>query len=207
MSTIDILFPDSSTAYWAVAQLQPSRTALALNLLTQEGFTVYAPKIRERRVIRGRRTKVISALFPGYAFVRIALQWHAACWCLGVVRLVMDGLRPAKVPEMAIKDIRDRERGGFIELPWRGPKRGDRGRILSGPFPGHLAVYAGMSGRERVAILLEILGGQPRATIPLCGIEVPTGGCDELNSRNMVRAITTPAPHGVAIAEAGRMRG
>jgi hypothetical protein len=46
-----------------------------------------------------RRIKVISALVPGYAFVQIALQWHAACWCPGVVRLVMDGVRPAKVPD------------------------------------------------------------------------------------------------------------
>ena len=116
--------------YWTVAQLQPNRTGMAMNLLAQEGFTLYAPKIREQRVIRGHRRKVISALFPGYAFVRIALQWHAACWCPGVVRLVMVGLRPAKVPEAVIQDIRDRERGGIIELPWRGPKRGDRVRNL-----------------------------------------------------------------------------
>jgi transcriptional antiterminator RfaH len=172
MSTIEIPFAESRIPYWAVAQLQLSRTALALNLLTQEGFTVYAPKIREQRIIRGRRTKVISALFPGYAFVRIALQWHAACWCPGVVRLVMDGLRPARVPETVIKDIRDRERRGIIELPWRGPKRGDRVRILSGPFRGHLAIYGGMSGRERVAILLEILGGQQRVTVAERDVEV-----------------------------------
>ena len=165
MSTIDIPFSESQIPYWAVAQLQPSRTALALNLLAKEGFAVYAPNMREQRLIRGRRTKVISALFPGYAFVRIALQWHAACWCPGVVRLVMDGLRPARVPEMVIKEIRDRERGGIIEFPWHGPKRGDRVRILSGPFRGHLAIYAGMSGHERVAILLEILGGQQRVTL------------------------------------------
>jgi hypothetical protein len=97
MSTINIPLLESRIPDWAVAQLQPSRTVLALNLLTQEGFTVYAPKIREQRLIWGRRTKVISALFPGYAFVRIALQWHAACWCPGVVRLVMDGLRPDRL--------------------------------------------------------------------------------------------------------------
>jgi transcriptional antiterminator RfaH len=171
MSTI-IPFAESRIPYWAVAQLQPSRTALALNLLAKEGFTVYAPKVRERRLIRGRRTKVISALFPGYAFVRIALQWHAACWCPGVVRLVMDGLRPAKVPETVIEDIRDRERGGIIELPWRGPKRGDRVRVLTGPFRGHRAIYAGMSGRERVAILLDILGGQQRVTLTERDVEV-----------------------------------
>jgi hypothetical protein len=76
------------------------------------------------------------------------------------------------VPETVIKDIRDRERGGIIELPWRGPKWGDRVRILSGPFTGHLAIYGGMSGRERVAILLEILGGQQRVTLSERAVEV-----------------------------------
>ena len=61
-------------AYWTVAQLQPSRTALALHLLAQQNFTVYAPKIRELRVIRVRKTEAFSALFPGYAFVLISLQ-------------------------------------------------------------------------------------------------------------------------------------
>jgi hypothetical protein len=51
MSTIDIPFSESRIPYWAVAQLQPSRTALALNLLVKEGFAIYSPKIRERRLI------------------------------------------------------------------------------------------------------------------------------------------------------------
>ena len=84
----------------------------------------------------------------------------------------MDGLRPAKVPETVIKNIRDRERGGIIELSRRGPKRGDRVRILSEPFRGHLGIYAGMSGHERVAILLEILGGQQRVTLAERDVEV-----------------------------------
>jgi transcriptional antiterminator RfaH len=84
----------------------------------------------------------------------------------------MDGLRPGKVPEKVIKDIRNRGRGGIIELPWRGPERGDRVRILSGPFRGHLAIYAGRSGTERVAVLLQILGSQQRATLPERDVEV-----------------------------------
>jgi hypothetical protein len=94
--------------YWTVAQLQPNRTGMAMNLLAQEGFTLYAPKIREQRVIRGHRRKVISALFPGYAFVRIALQWHAACWCPGVVRLVWTvwGTDPVRPVQGAFSDLR-----------------------------------------------------------------------------------------------------
>jgi transcription elongation factor/antiterminator RfaH len=152
-------------AYWTVAQLVPNRTSLALHTLAQQKFTVYAPKIRERRVIRGHKTEILSALFPGYAFVLIALQWHAARWCPGVVRLVMDGLQPAKVSDRVIKEIQNRERNGAIELPRRALKHGDRVRILGGPFRGHLAIYAGMATQERVAVLLQILGGQQRVTL------------------------------------------
>jgi transcriptional antiterminator RfaH len=152
-------------AYWTVAQLVPNRTSLALHTLTHANFTVYAPKIRERRVIRGHKTEVFSPLFPGYAFVLIALQWHAARWCPGVVRLVMDGLQPAKVPDSVIKEIQDRERNGAIQLPGCALKHGDRVRILAGPFRGHLAIYAGMTTHERVAVLLQILGGQQRVTL------------------------------------------
>jgi transcription antitermination factor NusG len=59
-----------------------------------------------------------------------------------------------------------RPRGeGAIELPRRLLKPGDRVRLLAGPFQGHLAIYAGMSGLERVAVFLEILGGQQRVTL------------------------------------------
>ena len=41
------------------------------------------------------------------------------------------------------------------ELPKpRGLRSGDQVRIIRGTFRGHLALYAGMSGRERVAVLL-----------------------------------------------------
>src|SRR5215831_2351091 len=135
-------------SYWTVAQLVPNRTSLAMHMLAQQKFAVYAPKIRERRVIRGHKTEVLSALFPGYAFVLIALQWHAARWCPGVVRLVMDGLQPAKVSDSVIKEIQDRERKAAIELSRRALKHGDRVRILAGPFRGHLGIYAGMAAHE-----------------------------------------------------------
>jgi transcriptional antiterminator RfaH len=104
-------------------------------------------------------------------FVAIELQWHAARWCPGVIRLVMDGLQPAKVPDAVIEEIRGRERNGAVELPKRALRYGDRVRILAGPFRGHLAIYASMSGPERVAVLLQILGGQQRATLAQRDVE------------------------------------
>jgi transcription antitermination factor NusG len=98
-------------SYRTAAQLQPGRQALALRPLVQENFTVYAPKLRVRRTIRGRREDSEVPIFPGYAFVLITrLQWHRARWCPGVVRLIMDGVQPAKVSDAVIEEIRGRER-------------------------------------------------------------------------------------------------
>jgi transcription antitermination factor NusG len=66
----------------------------------------------------------------------------------------MDGIQPAKVPDAVIEEIRGRERKGAIVLPRRLLTPGDRVRLLAGPFQGHLAIYAGMSGLERVAVSL-----------------------------------------------------
>jgi transcription antitermination factor NusG len=84
---------------------------------------------------------------------------------------VMDGLCPARVPDIVIEEIRSRERNGAIELPRRQLKAGDRVRILAGPFRGHLAVYAGMSGRARVEVLLGILGTATRVTLSTRDVE------------------------------------
>jgi transcriptional antiterminator RfaH len=158
-------------AYWTAAQLEPNRERIALHLLTQERFTVYAPKLRVRRTVRGRREDSEVPLFPNYLFIQIELQWYRARWCPGVVRLLMNGIVPAKVPDAVIEEIRGRERNGAVELPKRRLKPGDPVRLLAGPFRGHLAIYAGMSGLERVTVLLQILGGQQRATLAQQDVE------------------------------------
>ena len=103
-------------------------------------------------------------LFPAYAFVFIRLQWHAARWAPGVIRLVMDGAQPARVPAAVIDEIRSRERGGLIELPKPSLARpGDAVRILRGPLEGRLAIYHGMKPRARIEVLLSLLGSPPLA--------------------------------------------
>src|SRR5262249_33044970 len=142
-------------AMWVCAQLQPRREALAAHCLALAGFSVYTPRLREQRVLRGRRVEVSPPLFPGYAFVLIELQWHSARWTAGVIRLVMDGAAPARVPDAVIAEIRSREVAGLIELPKPPLARpGDAVRILRGPFEGRLAIYHGMKPKARVEILL-----------------------------------------------------
>ena len=83
---------------------------------------------------------------------------------------MLDGAAPARVPDGVIAEIRSRERGGLVELPSRF-KRGDAVRILRGPFREQIALYAGMKARERVDVLLSLLGGQHRVTLPRGDVE------------------------------------
>jgi transcriptional antiterminator RfaH len=159
-------------SFWACAQLQPARERLALHTLALAGYVTYLPRLRQHRVSRGRRIEATPALFPGYAFVLVELQWHTARWAPGVVRIVLDGAAPARVPDAVIAEIRSRERGGLVELP-RLPrfKPGDRVRVLHGPLAGHVGLYAGMKPRERVEVLLAILGGAQRVTLAADAVE------------------------------------
>ena len=79
----------------------------------------------------------------------------------------MDGIRPARVADQIIDDLRKRERNGLVELAQRDKlKPGDQVRILQGPFAGQLGL-----AHERVLVLLALLGGQQRVELAKDAIE------------------------------------
>ena len=73
---------------------------------------------------------------------------------------------PGQCRRRIVAAIRSRERNGLVDLP-RPPrfKRGDAVRILEGPFADRIGLYQGMKPRERVEVLLAILGGAERVTL------------------------------------------
>jgi transcriptional antiterminator RfaH len=158
-------------SYWAACRLQPRRENLALHCLGLNGYEIYYPRFRHRRVRFGRTIENRPALFPGYCFILVQLQWHAARWAPGVIGLIMDGIGPAKVAAPIIEEMRRREIDGLIDLPERQFRRGGKVRILRGPFRGHLAIYADTKPRQRVEVLLQLLGGEHRVALPAADIE------------------------------------
>jgi transcriptional antiterminator RfaH len=158
-------------AYWSCVQLEPNRERLALHCLSKvNGFEIYSPRIRAPRSRREGDTT--QPLFPGYMFVLITAQWWAARWSPGVVRIILDGAVPAKVPNRIIAELREREHGGVVRLPEApGLRAGDRVRVVRGPLVGFAGIYSGMSGRQRVEVLLTLLGGQTRVTLPKSDVE------------------------------------
>jgi transcriptional antiterminator NusG len=161
--------------YW-VAQIDIRREALAVHCLQLAEYQVYAPRVRDGGNGRHR----VAPLFPSYLFVAASPHgWWRARWAPGVVRLVLGGDAPAHVSDAVVAELKSRERNGLIELPtspWLKPagprfKSGDTVRINTGPLSGFTGLVAGMRGRDRVAVLLTMLGGLQPVELAAAAIE------------------------------------
>jgi transcription antitermination factor NusG len=131
--------------YWCCGQLDGRRERLALHCLGLAGYDVYVPRIRAPR-------KATVALFPSYVFISIALQWHTARWAPGMLKLIMAGDQPARVPDAAIAELHTRERDGLVILPSQPRfRRGDLVRVTSGPLVGFRGLVEGLKPQHRGA--------------------------------------------------------
>ena len=89
-----------------------------------------------------------------------------------MIRLIQNGSEPTHVPERIITDLRARERNGLVVLPAKlSLQRGDQVRIVRGPLVDRLAIFDGMKGSERAAVLLTMLGSEQRVELSRRDVE------------------------------------
>jgi transcriptional antiterminator RfaH len=154
------------TSRWYVVQTQPHAESKAAEHLIRQGFGAYLPRYHKRRR-HARRVELIAApLFPRYLFVAVDLEtqrWRAIHSTSGVSRLVCNGDEPAPVPPDVVPALQQREDAGFVKLERR-PQfaPGERVRVVDGIFTDTLGLFEGMADRDRVAILLDLLGRKVR---------------------------------------------
>jgi transcription antitermination factor NusG len=158
-------------SFWSVVQCESRLLAhssqrqqtLAERLFAQNGFESYLPQIKTRQHGKTR----IAPLFPGYIFVRVIDRWIAIEWTVGVIRILKDGDRPSIFPDVHMDKLRKTEVGGFIKLPAKQSllRTGQKVRVVTGSFQGHIGLYDGQSPHERERVLLDLLGRQVRVEL------------------------------------------
>jgi transcriptional antiterminator RfaH len=155
---------------WFVAHTHPHAEVKASLHLARQGFDVYLPRYLKRRR-HARKVETIAApLFPRYLFVAVdmaAQRWRSIQSTVGVARFVSNGDEPAAVPEGIVEGLKSREDpDGFVKLDYR-PRfhLGDQIRVLEGAFADCLGLFEGFSERERVTILLDLLGRKVRVVL------------------------------------------
>lgn len=155
---------------WYVVQTQVHAENKAVANLKRQGFDVYLPRYLKRRRHARRIETVPAPLFPRYLFVgfdRMLARWRSIHSTVGVSHLVRYGDEPAIVPEYVIAELRAREgEDGFVKLS-RAPQfaRGEKIRVVDGAFSACFGSFEGMADRDRVAILLDLLGRKVRVVL------------------------------------------
>lgn len=153
---------------WYAVQCIARKEPGAFQQLQAQGFRVFLPKL-EKTVRHARRLRTVAApLFPGYQFVTLDLErdrWRSVNGTIGVSSLVMAGSLPAPVPVGVVESL-------LAHVDCRGLVRldvdlcvGQSVRVLSGPFANAVGRLVRLDGRERVRVLLDIMGGEVPALI------------------------------------------
>ena len=127
------------------------------------GIEVYVPRIRFRRKERRGLVWSTDALFPNYLFARfeLAKRIHQVEAAPGIRRVVRFGAHYPKVPEAIIDTLRATVPAGQVHVIELELQTGETVQVAEGPLQGLEAVITRvMPGRQRVAVLLDLLGRQ-----------------------------------------------
>ena len=155
---------------WFVAHTHPHAEGKASAHLARQGFEIYLPRyLKQRRHARKIET-VAAPFFPRYIFVAVDLaaqRWRSIYSTVGVARLVCHGSEPTAVPDGIVEALKSREDAdGFLKLADRPRFRvGEKICVVGGAFASCLGLFEGMADRERIAILLDLLGRKVRVVL------------------------------------------
>lgn len=151
---------------WYVAQLKAGRERIAISALDDQGFESYYPQMQSARDRKGRWVDAPVPVFPSYLFLRSqpdAARWRAVNGTRGVVRLLGNG-EPCSVKDADVAQLMERERSGQLCHPHRRQiRQGDTVEFKCGSFVGLVGVCQ-WTRRERIGVLLQMLGGDTVAT-------------------------------------------
>ena len=145
--------------YLIKTKLRQENTAI-INLENQ-GYTTYCP------IVKINKNNVV--LFPGYIF--IYLDKHNENWSpirstKGVINFVRFGLSFAQVPDHIIEYLRVNQANSEEKLKKLSKfKEGDKVQITDGVFKNCVAIFNSSKPKERIVLLMNILGQQQSITI------------------------------------------
>jgi transcriptional antiterminator RfaH len=159
---------------WYVIQTKPKKEGEASSYLALKGLEIFNPLLETFFERNGRMNQTLKPLFPTYIFGKFDLmeKYTLVKWAKGVKKIIGNGEGPIPIAENVINEIKNRSDGkGIVNLK-RQFAPNEPIRIKFGPFKNFLGIFEGwVPEKERVCILLNLIGFQPRIDLPFSMIE------------------------------------
>lgn len=159
---------------WYCVKTGTRQEAAATRMLRAElGLEVFCPRIRFKRARVTGVAWVHEAMFPGYLFARFSypLLHRRIAATSGVARILSFGGRPSVVEDSVIWDLsRHVNDGETVEISSE-IREGEEVKIVEGPLIGVRALVSRvLPARERIAILLSMLGEEREIEVPAAAV-------------------------------------
>ena len=160
---------------WFAIQTRVGKENYAREQFERQAFEVYLPVILQRCSHAGKISWQERAFFPGYLFLHLApdeQRWTSINSTYGAIGAACFGHYYPPVPDVVIEVLQARhDDSGSITLPSPGSeapyKYGEKVRVIHGPMSDIEAVFQCMKGRDRVLVLMNLLGRQSKVELPV----------------------------------------
>lgn len=154
---------------WCVVETLSKQEARAETNLSRQGFKTWCPMFRRTRRHARKVDTVLAPLFPGYLFVRLdpdTMPWRSINGTFGVRHLICFDEQPARLPDDFVEALAARaDAEGLFDFAEDSLKPGETVRLVGGPFADQVGTLIKLADKERVAVLLDILGRKVVATM------------------------------------------
>ena len=153
---------------WFLLKTKMRQEKRAMENLQRQHAECYCPEVFVEKIIRGKKSQAIEILFPGYLFVNFRnprTPVHSVKNTRGVQSFVSFGGSPARVPFALIQELKEKTKPSGNLLITNLRKRGDKLKVIDGPFNGMSVVFSKPNGDERAEVLLNMMNQQVKASI------------------------------------------
>jgi transcription termination/antitermination protein NusG len=143
---------------WYAAWTRSRHEKAVAEQLERKAVETFLPVYETVRQWKNGRHRVALPLFPGYAFVRIALRDRLEVLKVpGVVRLVGFNGAPTPLEDEEIEGLRRALAQGVRATPHPFLTVGRRVRITAGPLAGHEGILVRRKGHCRVVLSMDLI--------------------------------------------------
>jgi transcription antitermination factor NusG len=143
---------------WYAAYTRANHERRVAYELVERGVENFLPQYESLRKWKDRRVLLARPLFPGYVFVRLALQHKLKVLQVpGVACLVGFGGRPAEIPGEDFARVRQIQKQGIRATPHPFLAVGCLVRVKTGPLQGLEGFVVRRKGGARLIVTLDLI--------------------------------------------------
>lgn len=136
--------------------------------LENQSIGCYYPEVEVEKIVRGKRKRVLEALFPSYIFIGLDMSMSPSFTTIRSTRGVMDFVRFGgqlyQVPVSLIEQLKQCENHDDLDCTQL-PQSGQVIQIKSGQFAGFDAIYQEPDGEKRSILFITLINQQVKVKV------------------------------------------